>query len=253
MPQHTIRQGAQRESDADLIVRIVAGDAAAFALLMRRYNRPLYRAARSVLRDDAEAEDALQDAYLLAFRHLGTFRGDSSLSTWLTRIVVNEAIARSRKTGRRAQVIRLGGDTPWDDVAEASTDQPTAEQPEHPERPEQPEQPEQAAQRAELRRLIEKRIDDLPEAFRTVFVLRAVEDMSVEETAAALGIPEATVRTRYFRARGLLRESLSREFDVALEGAFSFDGARCDRIVVGVLTQLIDRPDGTPPVSRPPA
>ncbi|MGN6388964.1 MAG: RNA polymerase sigma factor [Burkholderiaceae bacterium] len=250
MRQQTIRQGTQRESDADLARRVVAGDRDAFALLMRRYNRPLYRAARSILRDDAEAEDALQEAYLLAFRHLGAFRGDSSLSTWLTRIVVNEAIARSRKTGRRAKVIRLGGDTPWDDAAETSMNQPPAEQPEHPERPEQPEQ---AAQRAEVRRLIEKRIDDLPEAFRTVFVLRAVEDLSVEETAAALGIPEATVRTRYFRARSLLRESLSRELDVALEGAFSFDGARCDRIVAGVLTRLADRPDGTPPVSLPPA
>ena len=99
-------------------------------------------------------------------------------------------------------------------------------------------QPEQSAQRAELRRIIEKKIDDLPEAFRTVFMLRAVEEMSVEDVAASLGIPEATVRTRYFRAKGLLRESLARELDYALEGAFSFDGARCDRIVAGVLARL---------------
>jgi RNA polymerase sigma-70 factor (ECF subfamily) len=100
------------------------------------------------------------------------------------------------------------------------------------------EQPEQAMERKEMRRLIETKIDDLPESFRTVFMLRAVEEMSVEDTAACLGIPEATVRTRYFRAKGLLRESLSREIDFALEDAFSFDGARCDRIVAGVLARL---------------
>lgn len=105
---------------------------------------------------------------------------------------------------------------------------------------EQNEQPEQALLRSEARRLIEQKIDGLPDAFRTVFVLRALEEMSVEETAACLDIPEATVRTRYFRARGLLREALSRELDIALEDAFAFDGARCDRIVANVLKRLQD-------------
>jgi RNA polymerase sigma-70 factor, ECF subfamily len=218
-------------TDTDLARLVAAGNTAAFEQLMRRHNRALYRTARSILRDDAEAEDALQDAYLLVYRNIDKFRGDSSLSTWLTRIVVNEAIARSRKSNRRAEVIQLVGD---DDL------------PEQPERDMdhihtgQPEPPESAAMRADARRLLEQKIDELPEAFRTVFVLRAVEELTVEETAACLGIPEATVRSRFFRARSMLRESLSREFDYALEGAFGFDGARCDRIVAGTLARIAD-------------
>lgn len=213
--------------DADIVQRVLAGDRNAFELLMRRYNRTLYRTARSILKDDAEAEDVLQEAYLLAYRALDKFRGDSSMATWLTRIVLNEAIARSRKTARRAQIIRLDGEPQRDNnAAEESMTEATTEQ------------PEQAALRAEARRLLEKKIDDLPDAFRTVFVLRALEEMTVEETATCLDIPAATVRSRYFRARGLLREALSREIDYAIEDAFSFDGARCDRIVAGVLATL---------------
>lgn len=194
-------------------------DPAAFEQLMRRHNRALYRTARSIVKDDAEAEDVLQEAYILAFRGMQNFRGDSSMATWLTRIVINEAIARSRKKSRMAEIIQLDG--------EAAMDEHT-------------EQPEQALLRSEARRLIEQKIDGLPDNFRTVFVLRALEEMSVEETAACLDIPEATVRTRYFRARGLLREALSRELDIALEDAFAFDGARCDRIVANVLKRLQD-------------
>lgn len=231
MPQ-PIRTTVDKDiSDVELASRIADGDQQAFEFLMRRYNRVLYRTARSVLKDDAEAEDVLQDAYLLAYRRIDQFRGDAKLSTWLTRIVVNEAIARSRKRSRRAQVISLDGEIEWDsEAAEANMNEAT------------PEQPERAALRAEARRLLEKKIDELPEAFRTVFMLRALEEMSVEETSACLGIPEATVRTRFFRARGLLRESLSREIDFAFEEAFSFDGARCDRIVNGVLARLADAP-----------
>ena len=190
---------------------------AEFEQLMRRHNRALYRTARSIVKDDAEAEDALQEAYLLAFRAMEGFRGEASVSTWLTRIVINEAIARVRKRQRMADVIQLDGESAMD---------------------ENHAQPEQALWRSEARRLIERKIDGLPDAFRTVFVLRALEEMTVEETAACLDIPEATVRTRYFRARGLLREALSRELDVALEDAFAFDGARCDRIVANVLERL---------------
>ncbi|KQZ27570.1 RNA polymerase sigma factor [Duganella sp. Root1480D1] len=190
-------------------------DLAAFEQLMRRHNRALYRTARSIVKDDAEAEDVLQEAYLLAFRAMQNFRAEASMSTWLTRIVINEAIGRTRR--RSAEIIPL-------DVEEAMD--------------ESHEQPEQALLRSEARRLIERKIDGLPDSFRTVFVLRALEEMSVEETAACLDIPQATVRTRYFRARGLLREALSRELDVALEDAFAFDGARCDRIVANVLERL---------------
>jgi RNA polymerase sigma-70 factor (ECF subfamily) len=214
-------------SDAELARRMAAGDQAAFVLVMRRYNRPLYRAARSIVKDDAEAEDVLQEAYLLAFRNIDKFRADSTLSTWLTRIVINEAIARARKSGRRAEIIRLDGDSEWENnPAEGTMNEAT------------PEQPERAAMRAEARRMLENKIDDLPEAFRTVFVLRALEEMTVEEVSSSLGIPQATVRTRFFRARSLLREALSREIDFVFEEAFAFDGARCDRIVARVLARL---------------
>lgn len=225
----TLEAAHQGLPDAEIARRVGAGDEAAFCLLMRRHNQTLYRAARSILKDEAEAEDAVQDAYLLAYRGIGSFRGDAKLSTWLVRIVVNEAIARLHRRTRRAEVIRLGNDTELDTEAmEASVDEATSEQ------------PEQAAARAEARRLIEAKVDELPDAFRTVFVLRALEEMSVEEAAVCLGIPAATVRTRYFRAKGLLREALSREIDFAFEDAFSFAGARCDRIVAGALARLKD-------------
>lgn len=219
---------ASLDDDA-LLRRIRAGDRDSFSLLMRRYNRRLYRVARSVLRDDAEAEDALQDAYLQAYRALPAFRGEAALGTWLTRIVVNAALMRQRKTGRLAEVIELGAD--YD--AEAATGPHSAD-----DRPGDVEQPDLAAFRGQTRRLIETGIDKLPAAFRTVFVLRAVEELTVEETAATLDIPEATVRTRYFRARAMLREALAREIDFAIEDAFGFDGARCDRIVDAVRRRL---------------
>jgi RNA polymerase sigma-70 factor (ECF subfamily) len=216
------------DSDTALRQRVVDGEQAAFASLMRRYNRRLYRVARSILRDDAEAEDALQDAYIQAYRALPAFRGESSLATWLTRIVMNAALMRRRSAGRMAEVIQLGAEPLMDGLAAMREPSPS-------------EQPEQAAQRAQARGLIEAKIDGLPEVFRTVFILRAVEELSVEETATLLEIPEATVRSRYFRARAMLREALAKELDFALEDAFGFDGARCDRIVDGVMRRLRER------------
>ena len=214
-------------ADLELAQRISTGDKRAFELLMRRHNQILYRTARSILKDDAEAEDAVQEAWLLAYRAIGNFRGDAKLSTWLVRIVVNEAISRGRRRSRGAEVIQLSGEPQEDsEAAEGNMNETPTEQPEG------------AAQRAQTRRLLESRIDELPEVFRTVFVLRALEELSVEETAAALGIPEATVRSRFFRARGLLREALSKEIDLAYGDAFAFAGARCDRIVAGVLAKL---------------
>lgn len=213
--------------DAELARRVAAQDNRAFRVLMRRHNQMLYRAARSILKDDAEAEDAVQEAYLQAYRAMGDFRGDAKLSTWLVRIVVNEAIGRRRKRNRRAEVIRLDGESEHEvETAETDMNESTAER------------PERAAIRAQVRRLVEKKIDELPDAFRTVFVLRAIEEMSVEESASALGIPEATVRTRFFRAKGLLREALAREVDFGFEDAFAFAGARCDRIVAAVMERL---------------
>jgi len=196
-----------------------------FEALMRRYNTRLFRVARAILRDDAEAEDAVQDAYLQVYRKLHEFRGDSQLSTWLTRVVVNAALMRVRKQ-KRGVVVPLqrpsGGAsaTPLDLADERSAS------------------PSEVTFRAEVRRILERRIDELPLAFRTVFVMRDVQDMSVRETAEALGIPEATVRTRLFRARALLRAALQREIDDASIDVFSFAGDRCDRIVATVLRIL---------------
>ncbi|MCG3142998.1 MAG: hypothetical protein HONDAALG_00304 [Gammaproteobacteria bacterium] len=214
--------------DTALAQHIAAGNTMALEALMRRYNRPLYRAARSILKDDAEAEDVVQETYIRAYKTIRNFRGDAKLSTWLTRIAINEALARARTYRRRAEIIALGGDAA--PIPESAEDLPMPE--------DVAETPENAALRAEVRRLIERRIDGLPAVFRSVFVLRALEEMTVEETAACLGVPEATVRTRYFRARGLLREALAREIDLHLESAFGFDGARCDRVVARVLARL---------------
>jgi RNA polymerase sigma-70 factor (ECF subfamily) len=219
--------------DAGLARRVGERDEAAIRLLMRRHNQRLFRAARGILRDDAEAQDALQEAYLRAIAAIGTFRSDARLATWLTRIVVNEALGRLRRTRRGAEVIRLAGDLPdGESHAARSVDAaPT---------------PEASAMQSEARRIIEGKIDELPDAFRTVFILRAVEEMSVEETAAALDIPEATVRSRFFRARALLRESVARSVDVALGQAFGFDGERCDRIVANVIARLKLHPPAGP-------
>jgi RNA polymerase sigma-70 factor (ECF subfamily) len=221
---------AGRDAETALLERILAGDSTAFAELMRRYNRRLYRVARSVVRDDTEAEDALQDAYLQAYRALPGFRSESSLGTWLTRIVVNAALAHRRKNARMAEIIELSIDLSGEPIMEEHLSAIHS--------PEASDHPERAALRAQTRRLVEAKIDGLPESFRTVFVLRALEELSVEETSDTLGIPEATVRTRYFRARSMLREALASEIDMAFEETFAFDGARCDRIVQNVLHRL---------------
>ena len=215
------------DSDVDLAARAANGDEQAFEAIMRRHNRLLFRTARSILKNDAEAEDALQEAYLRAWRALAGFRADAKLSTWLVRIVINESLGRLRRRG--AQVI------PLDAALDVAGHEPEALMEDDPDQ-----RPDRVAMRAEVRRLMEARIDTLPDAFRTVFMLRAVEELSVEEVAVALEIPEATVRTRFFRARGLLREGLSRDVDLAIGDAFSFAGARCDRIVASVLAKLAD-------------
>ena len=214
--------------DAQLAQRIASGDHAAFEVLMRRYNRLLYRTARAILRNEAEAEDALQLAYLHAYQAIKGFREEARLSTWLTRIVANEAMMRLRSRRRESLVIPL----------ESVAGKEEAKLEDFPDTDRASERPEAQAVRSQMRALIEQKIDALPETFRAVFVLRALEEMSVEDTAAALDIPEATVRSRFFRARSLLRESLAQEMDSAIEDAFAFAGNRCDRIVSGVLDRL---------------
>lgn len=213
--------------DIALVQQALRGDDSAFEIIMRRNNRALYRAARSILQDDAEAEDAVQEAYLRAYRGMDKFQGESRLTTWLTRIVINEALQKMRKRKQETSTVALENvvnlemhlDIAGDSKVELNS-------------------PETAAVRSQTRKLLEHKIDQLPAAFRTVFILRALEEMSVEETASCIGITEATVRTRFFRAKGLLRESLAKEIDRVFEDAFAFAGERCDRIVGTVLERI---------------
>lgn len=218
-----------RPDDAELARRIGARDERAFEAVMRAHNRMLFRIARSILKDDAEAEDAVQEAYLAAYRGIASFRGRAKLSTWLARIVINEAYGRLRKQ-KRAVVVPFDAIQRRDDRERNPEEGIMAG--------ETVEQPDAAAMRAELRRMLERRIDALPDQFRTVFMLRDVEEMSVDETAECLDVPAATVRTRAFRARALLREALSRDLDAATVDAFGFAGERCDRIVAKVLQRV---------------
>jgi len=205
---------------------VQAGDPAAFELLMRRHNRRLYRLARSMLRNSADAEEALQDGYLAAYQNMAAFRGEASLATWLSRVVVNQCLARLRRQARRDNIVpmvAMGGLDEQEAFSMPADDKDA---------------PDRALIRAELRAVLERKLDELPEVFRTVFVLRSVEELSVEETARTLDLPEATVRSRHFRARSMLRESLAMDIDIAERDVFSFDGERCDRIVASVLRRL---------------
>ena len=220
--------GGDNCGDENLVRRIVAGDRSAFELLMRRHNRRMYRLARATLRNHAEAEDALQEAYLSAYRAIGQFRCESALSTWLSRLVLNECLGRLRRKARRDNVVPIVSSTDGVDVAVevAAMSTPHADS------------PDETFARSEMRALLERKIDALPDVYRTVFVLRCVEDMNVDETARCLDIPEATVRSRHFRARSMLRESLAQDLDMAERGVFEFGGAHCDRIVEQVLSRL---------------
>jgi RNA polymerase sigma-70 factor (ECF subfamily) len=203
-----MRGAANSLSDVECALRMAQGDQQAFRQLVRRHGRMLYRAARSILKDDAEAEDALQEAYLRVFRAIADFRGEAKLSVWLFRIVVNQALESLRERARAARAFPIAHHAEDVDASEAQSERAS-------------EGPERAAQRARTRDLLEAKIGLLPDAFRTVFMLRGLEELSVTETAAALGIPEATVRTRFFRARSKLREALSKEGCFALRDPFA--------------------------------
>jgi RNA polymerase sigma-70 factor (ECF subfamily) len=218
---------ARDESDIELAHRAGRGDHQAFELVMRRHNRALYRAARSILRDDAEAEEAVQEGYIRAYQALGAFRGESSLATWLTRIVINKSLERLRKRNREVNTVSADNVVNIEKHLEMAQGDDTSF-----------ETPERALMREQTRKVLERKIDELPSAFRTVFVLRALEEMPVEDCAACLGIPEATVRTRFFRANRLLRKSLASEMGAIAQDTFAFDGERCDRIVASVLARI---------------
>jgi RNA polymerase sigma-70 factor (ECF subfamily) len=213
--------------DAALAGLARTGDEAAIRAIVQRHNRRLFRVARAVLRDDVEAEDAVQETYLRAFSHLASFRGDAQLSTWLTRIALNEALGRLR---RRRPMVDLAKLLETDDALERGpmTLPPNTSGGD----------PEADAARGQLRGLLEQAVDELPEAFRLVFVLRTIEELSTEETAVHLAIKPETVKTRLHRAHRLLRSALDRRVASTFADLFPFDGARCDAMAGRVLRRL---------------
>jgi RNA polymerase sigma-70 factor (ECF subfamily) len=220
--------GMAFRADMALVERARAREAAACRLLIKTYNQRLYRLARSIVRNDGEAEDVLQEAYLRAFAHLDTFRGDSALSTWLSRIVINEALGRLRKRRRAAAAEvpedhREGGNgadiIPFPLVSSEAD-------------------PERTMAQRQILNLVERATDDLPEIYRTVFVARVIEGLSMEETAELLGIKAETVKTRLFRARRLVRDAIEKEVGPVLMDAFPFAGRRCERLTRAVMLRL---------------
>jgi RNA polymerase sigma-70 factor (ECF subfamily) len=207
------------QPDADVVEQVLAGQTGLFELLMRRYNERIYRAARSITRDDREAEDVMQQAYLNAFTNLRQFRGQAQFSTWLTRIAINEALARVRRRGRYE---------PFDELNPVETIMPASSVPD----------PERQAFTGELRDLLEWAIDALPDGAREVFVLRDVEGLSTAEAAAALGVSDDVVKTRLSRARAALRASLLERTGAAAAEAFRFERPRCDRVVAAVMARI---------------
>lgn len=213
-------------TDEQAVVRALAGDHGGFELLMRRHNRRVYRATRAILKRDDEAEDVMQEAYVRAYEHLAEFRGEASFGTWVSRIAVYEALARKR----REQRFR----SPTLPVEEATAVLPESVR-----------SPEQLVNDQELRSVLEKAIDALPDDFRSVFVLRAVEQLSGAETAECLGIPEETVKTRLHRAKHKLQELVVSSMDANFQHAYEFHLSRCDRVVSGVLQRLASLPKTT--------
>jgi RNA polymerase sigma-70 factor, ECF subfamily len=216
----------EKLGDLDLAARAAARDFTAVRLITERNNRRLFRAAWSVLKDRAEAEDVVQEAYAKALPAIGDFRGEASLSTWLTRIVINKAVDRKRSLARRAKFLeenRVSELSTWRDQMMAGSAAPS---------------PEALTLRRELKSLLEQAVARLPEAYRCVFVLRDVEGMSIADVAAALDIPEATVKTRQWRAKRRLRVALEPDFQDALGVSVDFAGADCARLTERVLAQL---------------
>lgn len=212
-------------SDEALVALARQFNEAGVRALVQRYNRRLYRVARAVVRDDAEAEDIVQEAQMRAFEHLHSFRGESSYSTWITRIALNAALGRVR---RRRPTVGLESVETRPDVEARVIIFPGSVIP----------NPEQAMARLQVRELLEEAVEDLPEPFRVVFILRDVEDLSIEETAGHLGLKPATVKTRLHRARKLMREGLAQRMAASLPDLFPFAGARCERIADKVVEMV---------------
>jgi RNA polymerase sigma-70 factor (ECF subfamily) len=210
------------QTDEEVIRQVLDGNTAMFELLMRRYNERVYRAARAIVRDEQEAEDVMQQAYVNAFTHLRQFNGTARFSTWLTRIAINESLARVRRRG--------SFETFDDDLSSVETEMSRTP----------PENPERQAFTGELRALLEWAIDHLPDGMREVFVLREVEGLSTSEVAISLDVSEDVVKTRLSRGRATLRRLLLERTGASAPEAFRFYRPRCDRVVAAVLARIAD-------------
>jgi RNA polymerase sigma-70 factor (ECF subfamily) len=208
------------DTDESLVSRARAGDGAAFELLMRRHNQRVYRVVRSLLRDPDEVEDVIQQAYLQAFLHLDQFGGNARWSTWVCRIAINEALARIRQRGRFVSI-----DAASEDVMAGFSKGSNAD-------------PERAAAGHEFSQMVEQSIDGLPDIYRSVLILREVEGMTTEETAAVLDVAVDVVKTRLHRARAALKAAIENRVGEQMQNAFTFGNERCDRVVAAVLAKL---------------
>jgi RNA polymerase sigma-70 factor (ECF subfamily) len=224
---------ASRLSDEELVQCILAGEKQLFEIVMRRYNQRLYRVTRAILRNDAEAEDVAQEAYVRAYQHLNQFAGRSSFATWLTRIAIHEALGRMRSR-KKVEEIDAMDEPRRDSVQQLSLRDAT---------------PEQAASGREVRSLLEHSIDALPDTYREIFMLREVEEMTTSETAQCLGISEENVKTRLHRARALLRKEIYARAGATSTAAFQFMGARCDRMVENVMQRIAQLTSNSTPAN----
>jgi len=226
MPSAVIPQTAPiGVTDAELVARALARDEAAVRAIIRANNRRLYRLARGILRNDGEAEDVVQETYVRAFTHLAEFRGESSLSTWLSRIAMNEALGRLRRERPSVELSSL----PQGALEAQIIQFPLMSAADDPEKT--------MAQR-EIQHVVEGAIDELPEPFRIVFITRVIEGMNVEETAEILDLKPETVKTRLHRARAMLRDNVEKQIGPVIMDAFPFAGRRCDRLTEAVLKRL---------------
>jgi RNA polymerase sigma-70 factor, ECF subfamily len=213
--------GTTALSDEEIVERILAGDTALYEVVMRRYNTRLYRVARAILKNDGEAEDVMQDAYVRTFQHLGEFEGRAKFSTWLTRIAVHEALARAQKARRFED---------WDNMNENQQNKTGATLLRS--------TPESEAASVEMSKILEQAIESLPEQYRAVVMMRDVEEMTTAETAECLSLTEDNVKIRLHRAHGMLRKELYANARISAADAFPFHAPRCDRVVANVFARL---------------
>ena len=218
--------GSAEDTDESLVTRARAGDSAAFELLMRRHNQRVFRVVRSVLRDTDDIEDVIQQAYLQAFLHLDQFGGNARWSTWLCRIAINEALARLRQRGRFVSIEAVSEEA-MANLSKGSTGDP-----------------ERTASGREFSKMVEQAIDELPDIYRSVLILREVEGMTTEETASILDVQTDVIKTRLHRARASLRDAIEGRIGEQMQNSYTFGNERCDRVVAAVLARLNlgDRP-----------